>query len=115
MKILVLSSTPWDEHNSFGNTYSNLFSGFSDIEFANIFCKAGNLHNSFPMTGFRMTEKSLLLNLLGKCPAGECVTNRQELSPENGDAKPFVPKKRRLVYFWIREWIWRVGRWKSPE
>lgn len=115
MRVLVLSSTPWDENNSFGNTYSNLFSDFTDIEFANIFCKAGKLNNRFPMTGFRMTDKSLLLNLLGKCPAGERVTNTKDMLPENGDEKPFVPKKRHLVYFWIRELIWRIGRWKSPE
>lgn len=115
MRVLVLSSTPWDENNSFGNTYSNLFSDFADIEFANIFCKAGKLNNRFSMIGFRMTDKSLLRNLLGKCPAGERVTNTKDKMPENGDEKPFVPKKRHLVYFWIREWIWRVGRWKSPE
>ena len=36
MKILVLSSTPWTNDNSFGNSFSNIFEGIEDVEIANI-------------------------------------------------------------------------------
>ena len=46
MRILVISSTTWDVSNSFGNTFSNLFDGMSDVEIYNICCRNGNNNNN---------------------------------------------------------------------
>ena len=120
MKILVISSTPWDENNSFGNTYSNLFAEMDGLTFANVYCKAGVLRNPFPMRGFQITEKSLLLNLLGKGSSGKEVgkTNGAEQSaPGNGENAllHFAQKKRWQLFLWARAFIWRIGRWNSPQ
>ena len=41
MKILVISRTPWRLDNSFGNTYSSIFSKIDDIEIAHIYLADG--------------------------------------------------------------------------
>lgn len=71
MKILVLSNTPWANDNGFGNSYSNIFQGMPDLQFANIYLRYGQPENDFNMRFFQITEKSLLRNLKNpKVPSG---------------------------------------------
>lgn len=120
MRILVISRTPWNENNSFGNTYSNLFFGMEDLEFANIYCKSGSLCNPFLMRGFQITEKSLLLNLLGKGASGKEIekaeyTKTSAFKSNENSVLQFAQKKRWQIFLWARELIWRIGRWNSPQ
>lgn len=120
MRILVISRTPWNENNSFGNTYSNLFFGMEDLEFANIYCKSGSLCNPFLMRGFQITEKSLLLNLLGKGASGKEIekaeyTKTSAFKSNENSVLQFAQKKRWQIFMWARELIWRIGRWNSPQ
>lgn len=71
MKILVVSDTPWANDNSFGNSFSNIFEGMQDVQFANIYLRYGQPENDFDMLFFQITEKSLLRNLKNpKEPSG---------------------------------------------
>ena len=120
MKLLIMSSTPWNNSNSFGNSYSNLFEGIDSLEIANIYCRAGEPENEVVSEYFQMTEKTLLNNLRNKnVPSGReitCEKNKASvLSEKEQKAVDSVRKRRFQVFLWMRELIWKIGKWKSPE
>ena len=98
MKVLVFSGTPWSSDNSFGNTFSNLFSGLEDVEIANIYCKYGQPDTAVVSRCFQMTEKSLLQNLKNrKSPPGREVfpTERADELTEQSQSVLNAARKRR--------------------
>lgn len=120
MKILVVSNTPWRNDNSFGNSYSNIFAGIKDAEIANIFCKYGNPSNNIVSRYFQITEKSLMKNLKNaSIPSGKEVYSEKENAVDLSSAEQnyynSARKRRWMVMFWVRDFIWTVGRWKSKE
>src|SRR5690554_1953826 len=119
MKILVISSTPWNIDNSFGNTYSNLFEGINNLEFANIYCSYGLPKNNIKGTYFQITEKRILKNLFNpKYNSGIIITkqnNPNQLSSKEYEILQNSKKLRWRVFFWFRSLIWKIGRWKSKE
>ena len=112
MRILIISRTPWDESESFGNTFSNLFGGMMDVEIYNICCQGGLLNSSIVNKAYQMTEFSVLSTLFGK-KAGHLM------EPSSPDVKytpsEKIPKKRRTIYFIIRDLIWSVGLWFDSD
>lgn len=119
MKILVLSNTTWDNGNSFGSSFSNIFMGISDIEIANIYCRYGEPKNSLVSEYFQITEKTLIKNLKNKSvPSGNRIfpeTQKDVLNTKEKNTFDLVRKKRWQVFFWARDFIWLFGRWRSPE
>lgn len=119
MRILVLSNTPWSNENSFGNSFSNIFGGMDGIEIANIYCRYGEPNNDIVKKHFQITEKSLLKNLKDhRYPSGkEIIEIKQTDILDTSERKLFDhARKRRLqIFFWIRNIIWKIGRWDSLE
>lgn len=121
MKILVISSTPWNVNNSFGNSFSNILDGIPGIKIANIYCQPGMPDVNLEIEAFQITEHSLLKNLRCKIkPSGKVVIVEKSsnvstagLSHINGVT--FAKKYRWQILFWARDMIWKLGRWKSPE
>ena len=118
MNILVISNTPWSDENSFGNSFSNIFDGITDLKFANIYCRAGMPDNKFDMKYYQITEKSLIRNLKNSTNPSGTVVN-----PEREDIVESIPisgfeqarKMRWQIMFWIRDMIWKIGHWWTPE
>lgn len=135
MRVLVLSSTPWAESNSFGNSFSNIFEGISGLEFANIYCLHGSPDNTLVRRYLQITEGSLLTNIwspsvpTGRSFLGACTDFGEVATPEVNDAEreprdlpavgrkalDFMRSRRWQVFFWARDLIWKFGRWESPE
>lgn len=119
MKILVFSGAPWSSDNSFGNTFSNLFSGLENVEIANIYCKYGQPDVRVVSRCFQMTEKSLLQNLKNrKNPSGREVfpaERADELEPQSQTIFNVARKRRWRIFFMTRALIWKIGRWRSKE
>lgn len=118
MKILVLSSTPWTNDNSFGNSFGNIFEGIDNIEIANIYCKYGKPNTNLVSKFFQITEKSMLRNLKNpKIPSGQEVFMDESVPTDVVEPKSadFARKNRFVIFFWLRDFIWQFGRWKSPE
>ena len=63
MKVLIISSTPWNNANSFGNTFSNLFEGMENVEIYNIACRHGVSSNSIVSKAVQLTDKSVLKSI----------------------------------------------------
>lgn len=120
MRVLILSNTPWRDDNSFGNSFSNIFSGIPDMEIANIFVKYGSPDNGIVKRYFQITEKSLINNLRNKSvPSGREIfigeSESSSLSGRERAAFDFARKSRCMLMLWVRDAVWRFGRWRSPE
>ena len=116
MKVLIISRTTWDNSNSFGNTFSNLFGEMENVEIYNIACRHGVFNNSIVKDAIQLTDKSVLKSIY-KCKFDPCI----EPSLDNIDKNLNVEisqtarKKRKLISFILRDMIWKFGRWKKSK
>lgn len=122
MRILVISSTPWNTNNSFGNSYSNIFRGMSGHEFANIYCTEGMVNEPIVSRAFQITPKALVRHIFDagiKTGREVAVTNETgsgvHYSKTDQKVLQFAKKHRWKIMFWAKEAIWSVGKWNTPE
>lgn len=113
VKVLIVSRTPWNNSNSFGNTFSNLFGGMNGVEIYNICCQPGSIENDIVKDTLQITESSLLSVLLGKRKhtvvkggANEGVSLKQ--------VQDYGKKQRPSWMFIARDFIWQLtaSNWK---
>ncbi len=119
MKVLVVTNVLWRNDNGVGNSYSNIFRGMDNVEFANVCCQEGVSCNAVSKKCFQISESSLIANLKNKkVPSGheekEIKQNNEIVAP---DSRIFtiIKRSRLQVFLWLRNLIWKVGRWKSDE
>jgi hypothetical protein len=121
LKILIISSTPWDDNNSFGSSFSNIFGGNSNYEIANIYCQFGLPNTKVCKHFFQITEKGIVQALLGKQSySGKQIFQLEKedllgITLSNKETK-FVNKLKGIrwqLFFWMRDLIWSTGKWKS--
>ena len=120
MKILVISNSPWDDSNSFGSTFSNFFQGFEKNDIASIYCSGGEPNTQSCGRFFRISEGALIRTIKNpKKEAGEEVfVSEKEQSAPTESRKAFLDfarKHRWIIFFWFRELLWRLGRWKGKK
>lgn len=121
MRILVISDVPWSEDNSVGNTYNNIFKNMNNVEFANLYCKPGQSNSKIPTKYYQITEKKILLNLIGKANSKkENLKGIKEDSVNNLNEKEqkiydFLRNLRFPLLFIARELIWKIGKWKTND
>jgi hypothetical protein len=123
VKVLILSNSEWDDGNSFGSSFSNIFGNNEKLELANIYCRSGKPNTRSCTHFFQISEKLLLRNLLNfQNPPGLIIEQSSSANhaPDIIAAKQlllinFMRMRRWIVFFWLREIIWFFGRWKSVE
>lgn len=118
MKILVISSTPWASDNSFGNSFSNIFEGIEGLEFANIYCKPGSPDNNLDMVYYQISEKKLLKSILrrGVKTGRSVVPEKSEDTEQKFVTGAETARKFRFTWMlWVRDLIWKMGKWKTKE
>ena len=90
-----------------------------DIEIANICCQEGISQNDVSKCCFQISETRLLRNILKKnIKTGLVEQNGQSLDllPNQSNKVIRTIKRSRLqIFFWIRNCIWKFGKWKSKE
>jgi len=121
IKILIISNTPWDENNSFGSSFSNIFGGNLNYEIANIYCQPGLPDTKVCQHFFQITEKGIINSLLGK----QKYSGKQVFPLEKGNSAGIVFSNKEVkyvnklklirwqIFFWMRDLIWSTGEWKS--
>ena len=123
IKILIVSNTPWDDNNSFGNSFSNIFGGNPNYEIANIYCQPGSPNTKVASRFFQISEKDIIKKVLGKqkTTGREVFQNNEAESSittfskkEQGIMNSFKLKRWQLL-FWMRDFIWANKRWMSAE
>lgn len=121
LKILFVSSSPLNKEISIGNTFINLFSHMENVELASIYTRAGVPDKEISQA-FCITEKMLIKNLIKKTPVGVCVESKEsDIAQKVQNTKneqgiiDFIKSYRWTVFFWLQDFVWRIGKWKSPE
>lgn len=116
MKVLIISRTPWNNSNSFGNTFSNLFEGMKNIEVYNICCQNGEMRNTVVKSAFQMTDKAVLRSIYKrKSKTGWVMSQDVEgtIDELNQQVSVEAAKKRKITSLIIRDIIWKLGNWKK--
>ena len=115
MRVLVISSTAWDVSNSFGNTFSNLFSGMDGVELYSISCRNGVNNNDVVKDAIQSTDKSLLKSIykIGYDPFWKMEDNSRKT--ENKDLSENALKKRKPIHFLVRDMIWKMGKFQKSK
>lgn len=127
-RVLVLSRDSWNTTNNSGNTLSNLFQNWNSDNIANIYCRDEIPNNDLCKKYFKISESSLLKKLRGKTAyAGEQHSELQikkknvenlvdfELEKREKKIYDFFRKNRWHVFLWMREILWKITPWKSPQ
>lgn len=121
IKILIISNTPWDENNSFGSSFSNIFGDNPNYEIANIYCQTGLPDTKVCQDFFQITEKGIINTLLGK----QKYSGKQVFPSEKDNSAGVVFSNKEVkyvnklkvirwqIFFWMRDLIWSTGKWKS--
>ncbi len=119
MKVLVVTNVLWRNDNGVGNSYSNIFADMDGVEFANICCQEGKSQNSVSVKCFQISESSLVANLINKTVPSGHIENSDD---QNKDAVQqgsrifnIIKRSRLQIFFWLRNLIWKMGRWESKE
>lgn len=119
MKILVVSNTAWNDNYGFGNSFSNIFYGIKDVEFANIYCRKGIPYNDVKGRYFQIDEKRLIKSIfLRSIVTGYEVMNLKEkggVPPIQEHYYDFARKMRLRIFYWIRDLVWKLGNWNTKE
>ena len=121
IKILVVSATPWDNDNSFGNSFTNIFGGNPQYEIANIYCASGLPNTSVCSRFFQITERGIIKNFqFAKIKSGQEVFIDNHINAIcYGQKETLLINKiktiRWQIFFWLRDLIWCTSRWKSKE
>lgn len=123
LKILIISNTPWDDNNSFGSSFSNIFGGNPNYDIANIYCQPGLPNTKVCNRFFQITEKRILKSIFKKYNSSgiEVFKGDSDLKAidlrTNKDQKVIDKLKiiRWQIFFWLRDLVWSNEKWKSRE
>lgn len=115
MKILIISRTPWNNSNSFGNTFSNLFGGMPDVSIYNICCQSGTNENQIVEEYYQMSEALIIKRRLNKCTS----QNDSDKKIKDGESQQTkttqIHHKRNTFNYVCREIIWKLGKWRTKS
>ncbi len=113
MRILIVSRTPWDTANSFGNTFSNLFGKMTDVEIYHICCKHGETNGSPAVKTFQMTDRSVMHSILHRKGGVGWLADNSTDRKANAAVSYAAEKKKRPLAYYVRDLIWSLGAWKK--
>lgn len=115
IKILIVSGTPWNDSNSFGSSFSNIFGGNDNYEIANIYCSLGLPDTKVAKRFFQITYKSIVKFFFGRIKSSGRIVYNSPGTPVNADDATlrFSKRKRWQILFWGRDLIWATGAWRS--
>lgn len=119
----MISNAEWDDGNSFGSTFSNLFSFLPALDIANIYCRNGVPRTKSCGHFLSMGESHVARFLFKKVdfPVFDTSHVAQErekagdLASGSGKMSRFARKHRWLVLFWLRELLWGLSGWKKSK
>ena len=122
--VLVFSIDVWNSVSG-SDTFTNLLSEYSPDNVANIYFKSGIPTSSVCNKYFFISENSVIKSIFNKnVKSGKVVEKgTQESSSADMDAEvrieksrySFFTKYRRWLFVYAREFLWKIGRWKTAE
>lgn len=116
MKVLILNKSPWDDRLPNGNTLSNLFSEWSDTEFACIYCRDAAPSNRCCSKYLAISPLQVAKNLFTPWRIGKTITSingdySNEISAEKKISN--ISKSNRTFFCFANELIYKIGVWQN--
>ena len=124
IKILIVSLNPWDDNNSFGSSFSNIFGGEDCYEIANIYCESGAPNTVVCKYFFQITLKNIIKSIFNsEVSSGVEVSQVSQngfndldrLSVKERNVLNIAKKLRWQILFWARDFVWSRAKWRSRE
>lgn len=117
LRILVVSGTPWNNSNSFGNTFTNLFQGMKGVKIYNICCSNGKCNNPVTEKVYQMTVNAVCKSIYRRNVKTGWVVNGDvdgEYNSEMTIARK-MRQRRRIFAIILKDLLWKLGRWKKSK
>ena len=112
MRILIISRTPWNNSNSFGNTFTNLFGGMEGVDIFNICCQSGSVANDVVKDTLQISE-SYLIRSVFRTNKKKSISNQKEVQ-SIVQMQSWGKKKRsawmfiaRDILWWLTSFLWK--------
>ncbi|WP_071120029.1 glycosyltransferase [Romboutsia timonensis] len=119
MRVLVITRSSWSNDNNIGNTMTNLFSGFKDTEFTNIYFREQISNNDIASKTFHITEQQIVSAFIKGTEVGKQVKEYKEEKniDESLESKIYrnTAIKSNNFMLMIRELMWTLGNWKNSR
>ncbi len=115
IKILVISRTPWNINNSFGNSYENIFTNLKDIEICNLYCDFGYPKSKIVKKFYRINEKTMIKKILGlnKTAIENVKIDENKFNNKEVNFVNRIKKLRYWFFYLLRDLVWSIGNWKD--
>ena len=102
MRILTISNVAWDERNSYGNTISNWFEGWTDTVFYNVYCRSSAPTNTICDHYYTVPPYSLIKNLFRPNKTGRRFDrDGQNLSFDENNENALINKAQQGNNEWM--------------
>ncbi len=114
MRVLAVSRAPWRNDNSIGNTFTDFFQEFTDVEFYSLCMREQPPQNEVAKRHFYISEKQMVKRLLGKKTVVGAENSSQ--STADGSEKRLydaAKKHPNTLLLTARELLWSIGGWKN--
>lgn len=122
MNILVVGGGSWDDTTSLGNTFSNFFSGWENVNIYNLYFREVRPNNSVCKNYFRITTKEILKKFLVSHKIGEAfqiVDNQIENSNKRGEnetkAISLIHRYHLSLIYDVEDWLWASKKWINQK
>lgn len=118
MRVLVLSNVPWDTRNSYGNTLSNWFEGWDEVEFYNVYCRSSLPINDICKHYYTVPPLSVIKNFLRPSKMGfsfEMGENKTDLSHEENSLIQSAQHGNKEWMYLISDLAYSTGIWKTKS
>lgn len=114
IKILIISRTPWNSNNSFGNTFTNIFGEMDNVELYNICCQSGTMDSPLVKKAVQLTERSLIKSVC-KRKIDPCSVMSIAESENNQTLRTTRQIPKNTFTYFARDIIWDFGQWKKSK
>lgn len=118
MRVLVITRSAWDDSNSTGNTMTNLFSNFEELQVANLYYRKAQPNNSVCNRYFSISDYDIIKNLINKKHNvgseffGKHTTPFEEIKKEDKIYTKYRRKNSSILLL-LQNLLWDIGRWKN--
>lgn len=124
MKILIVSAEAWRDDTNGGNVLSNIFAGFKNAEFAQIYRNSGEPFNSCCKQYFQMTDSMAVKNIVRHKKIGKKIVydnypsqykSTSLAESRNEKRYRFFHKYNFSFFYAMKALVWKCAKWKTEE
>lgn len=122
MNVLVIGGGSWDDTTSLGNTFSNLFYGWEDVKFYNLYFRDTLPNNCVCEEYFRITTKEILKKFLKPRKIGQYFQYSQPDIHQNDERGEKEKRAISLIHRYglkciydLEDFLWNSKKWQNAN